>query len=163
MEHIANEIIAAEDMWYKEIDFLCDAMQSSNDIEKAIVILEAFLLSKYLHTSLHYRVDNVNDALLIIDRCKGAVSIKELQSQTNTSRKTLERAFTHYLGTTPKLYTQIIKFNTAKELIDKATYSDISDLAFDLGYYDNSHFTAEFKRFCGTTPKQYIKQLKGME
>jgi len=157
MEHMADQIIAAEDIWGREIELLCDEMQSANCLEDAIQVLETFLLNKYNSTRLHYRVDHVSNALSLIEHTQGAINIKELQSQTNTSRKTLERAFLNYVGLHPKLYSQIVRYNAAKERIDNMLFSrNLSELAYDLGYYDGSHFAAEFKRFSGATPREYI-------
>lgn len=159
MEHIADYIISAEDIWGAHFNSLCDEMQSANSIEGAIITLEHFLLKKYKQVRLHYRVEYAHHALSIIDRTNGTISINELQNLSNTSRKTLERTFLHYLGLNPKLYSQIIRFNTAKSLINNLNSIDISDLGHELDYYDHSHFSAEFKRFSNFTPREYIKNI----
>ena len=158
MEHIADQIIAADDIWGNELESLCDKMQSAPSLEQTISALEGFLINQYMQTSLHYRVDNARNAIALIDRTKGTIDVKTLQEQTNTSRKTLERAFLHYLGIHPKLYTRIVRFNAVKELMDHArTPHNITSLALDCGFYDSSHFIAEFKSFCGMTPMAYQK------
>ena len=43
MEHIADAIIAAEDIWGRELELLCDEMQSAARLEGAIQVLETFL------------------------------------------------------------------------------------------------------------------------
>lgn len=160
MEHIADGIIAAEDIWGRELEWLCDEMQSAACLEDALQVLETFLLARYTRTRLHYRVDNVRHALSLIEQSHGTVSIKDLQYQTHTSRKTLERAFLNYVGLKPKLYSEIVRYNAAKDWIDK-TFTDqrIAAFAYDSGYYDGSHFAAEFRRFSGVTPREYIHNL----
>lgn len=160
MEHMADQIIAAEDIWGGEAESLCDQMQSANGLEGAIQVLETFLLNKFNHTRLHYRVHHVGNALSLIADAHGAISIKELQHQTNTTRKTLERAFLNYVGLHPKFYAQIVRFNAAKDWMNKMSpRHNLSEMAYDLGYYDGSHFAAEFKRFCGVTPREYIQSI----
>ena len=164
MEHLADQIIAAEDIWGRAVETLCDAMQSAGSLEGAIQVLQSFLLSRYECTRLHYRVDNVNSALSLIEQSNGMISIRDLQDQTNTSRKTLERAFLHYLGLKPKFYSQIVRFNAAKAWIDRRVgQQNISGFAYDTGYYDGSHFASEFKRFSGMAPKAYIQHLFSMD
>lgn len=160
MEHIADNIIAAEDIWGRELELLCDEMQSAARLEGAIQVLETFLLKKYLNTRLHYRVDHVDSALSLISGNQGILSIKELQRQTNTTRKTLERAFLHYLGLHPKLYSQIVRYNTARQRMEDPRFGrNLTELAYELGYYDGSHFASEFKRFSGVTPRKYVRGL----
>lgn len=159
MECIADRIIAAEDIWGNELELLCDEMQSAPSLEETLAVLEKFLLQKYRSTSLHYRVSHAQNAVSLITNSNGKLHIKVLQDQTNTSRKTLERAFTHYLGVAPKLYSRIVRFNAVKEIMDTKDVSDnLTSLALDFGFYDSSHFAAEFKYFSGFTPVSYLKQ-----
>jgi AraC-like DNA-binding protein len=157
MEHLADQIIAAEDIWGNEIELLCDSMQSAVTLEQTLSVLEDFLIDKYLHTNLHYRVDSAKHAVQLINQSKGNISIKTLQEETNISRKTLERSFIHYLGIQPKLYTRIVRFNAVKELLDNTNRTNITPLALDCGFYDSSHFISEFKAFAGVTPTAYLK------
>ncbi|CAL1518736.1 helix-turn-helix domain-containing protein [Chitinophaga sp. MM2321] len=160
MEWIADQIIPAEDIWGKELELLCDEMQSAWSLEQTILVLEEFLIKKYKSTSLHYRANSVQKAIELIDQSKGAIDIKTLQVQTNTSRKTLERAFLHYLGLMPKLYSGIVRFNAVKQMMDCSPCLSVSDIAYDIGYYDNSHLSANFKRFSGLTPTEYIENIR---
>lgn len=158
MQHITDHIIPADDIWGGRLELLCDEMQSAGTIQGAVSVLENFLIDKLVHTSLHHRIESVQNAIALLSMAKGDISVRTLQEQTNTSRKTLERAFLHYLGIKPKLYAQIVRFNNAKEFIDKKPLTqNLTELAHSLGYYDSSHFTAEFKRFANTTPSSYIK------
>lgn len=159
MAYLADRIIAAEDIWGNEIELLCDAMQSANSLEKSLSVLEQFLMDKYIRVNLHYRVNNAHNAIRIIHQSKGAISVKSLQEQTNTSRKTLERAFSTYLGIHPKLYTRIVRFNAIKEWMDQHPAEEsLASMALNFEFYDSSHFISEFKHFAGTTPTNYLKQ-----
>ncbi len=40
---------------------------------------------------------------------------------------------------------------------------DWSELAYDLGYSDQSHFIRDFKANCGLTPKEYNAVYNGLE
>ncbi len=158
MEYFTDSIIPVEDIWGKELDLLCDEMQSTNSLENSFAVLENFLIHKYLHTSLHYRSENTQHALALINKSNGNIRIKTLQEQTGTSRKTLERAFLNYVGIHPKLYTRIVRFNAVKDAIDKASFTKkISAASLDYGFYDVSHFISEFKHFAGCTPQDYLK------
>jgi len=161
MEHLADQIIAAEDIWgSNKLELLCDEMQSTCSLEKAITVLEHFLIKEYRSISLHYRVDHAQMAIALIKQSKGIMHIKTLQEQTNTSRKTLERAFLHYLGLMPKFYSAIVRFNAVKQLMDHHPCLSISSIAHDMGYYDNSHLAAAFKRFSDLTPTAYLENAR---
>lgn len=160
MEQIANKIIPAEDIWGHEIEWLCDEMQSVGSIENAILVLERFLIAKFLQAKKQHRIHTIESAIGLVVAHSGTLSVKDLQHQTNTSRKTLERAFKQYLGITPKLYSAIVRYNQAKALIENTPQLSVGDVSYRMGYHDNSHFASEFKRFSNYTPSEYAKMAR---
>lgn len=161
MEHMANQIIAADDIWGNGFEFLADAIQSAPTLEDAITVLENFLIQEYLRTNVKSRLDNTRYALSLITEQKGNIPVKLLQEKTSTTRKTLERSFMHTVGIHPKLYTRIVRFNAIKEHIDHNLCSEnLTSLALGFGFYDSSHFSAEFKNFCGITPTEYLSNKR---
>lgn len=158
MENMADKIIAVDAIWGNELELLSDEMQSAPNLESTISVLESFLINKYLHTKLHYRVDSVQNALALIAHAQVNIDVKTLQEKTNITRKTLERAFRNYLGIHPKLYSRIIRFNSIKNVLDRTSMDcNLTALAMDFGFYDCSHFISEFKNFSGLTPHTYLK------
>lgn|GEM_PF-444864 len=161
MEHVADAIIGADDIWNKELEFICEEIQSARSIQGSIDVLENFLWNKSCNTRIHYRYENVDHAIMLIQRSNGTINMRELQYETNTSRKTLERAFLNFVGLTPKLYSRITRFNALKSIIDNGLVDqNLSRVAFDLGYADGSHLAAEFKCFANMTPSQYMASLQ---
>jgi AraC-like DNA-binding protein len=152
MREMADNIFPAEDIWGREIELLCDQMQSLADVEQSISVLENFLLKKYHQINLHYRSQQVEQVLELLSTSRGATRMTELQRTTNITRKTLERSFYNYLGVSPKRYAQIVRFNAAKSLIELNPKIQYAEIAYQLGYFDHSHFISEFKRFAGVTP-----------
>lgn len=160
MKHLADSFIEAGDIWGTEFEWLCDEMQSSGSTEGSITVLEKFLFAAFLKRKQAYYLKNVSNALFLMNQSFGSQPIKEIQLQTNTTRKTLERNFIQAVGLKPKLYAQIVRFNFAKSALDQPDrYRKISDVAYTLGYFNNSHLAAEFKRFSGFTPREYIKNM----
>jgi len=85
------------------------------------------------------------------------ISISKMSELMNCSISTLERTFRKLLDSSPMDFIRKIKMQYAcKALIN--TKSSIFDIAFSLGYADQSHFIREFKRALNTTPFQYRKQ-----
>ena len=46
MEHLADQIVAVEDIWGDEIELLCDSMQSAVTLQQTMAVLEDFLIDK---------------------------------------------------------------------------------------------------------------------
>lgn len=160
MVYLANKVVDVEDIWGNELKYLCEAMQEANSLETKIMVLESFLKKQLRAIKLHYRVKNVADAISLMKKNNGQITCKELQYLTNTTRKTFERAFMNFHGLKPKVYNQIIRFNAAKQQLGRISSTNLTKLNCQLGYFDQSHFIKNFKRFSGQTPTEYLKALE---
>jgi AraC-like DNA-binding protein len=85
----------------------------------------------------------------------GAMSVKELANRSFLSIRQFERKFITYSGFSPKLYSRIIRFQNATQQYGISQKS-LTDIAYECGYYDQSHFIHDFKQFSGYHPKQYF-------
>lgn len=156
MAEFIENFVDPEDIWGNEIELLWEEMQTLPTVISKVHRLEKFLYQISQRATQPRRVDTVQHALQHIVKSQGSLKMNSLQDKTYTSRKTLERSFLQVLGTTPKLYSRIIRFNWAKQLLDQSSGKDICDIAYRLGYYDNSHFAADFKIFAGVSAREYV-------
>lgn len=86
-------------------------------------------------------------------------SIKKLQSDLNLSERSFERKFEQHIGISPRLLASIGQFQSALRQITTSNFSKLSDVAYENGYADQSHFIRVFKKFTGQSPLQFSKQL----
>ena len=62
-----------------------------------------------------------------------------------------------YCGLTPKVLHRIFRFNTLLAFINQKEEIVWSDIVYETGYADQSHFIKEFQEFCGFNPSKYIQ------
>lgn len=98
-------------------------------------------------------------AINLILKSNGIISIKELRDQLSVNERTLERHFLKEIGVTPKQFAKIIQFNSSMEQMTEADYVNLTDISYDRGFADQSHFIRSFKRYAGKTPREFQKQL----
>ena len=79
-------------------------------------------------------------------------SISHLASDLNMSETNFCNSFKKIMGITPKEYITNMKLTKAKDMLKSR---NVTEVAFDLGYENISHFIALFKSKYGITPKQY--------
>lgn len=95
-----------------------------------------------------------------INLCGGDIQLNDLQQKTCYSARYLNRIIHEEFGLAPKELLRILRFQSA---IDKMTTwseeENLTEAALSSGYYDQSHFIREFRRFTNDTPKTYKKQL----
>lgn len=83
--------------------------------------------------------------------------------ELHLTRRTFMRLFEKQVGILPNQYRRIAQFNAAFQQLQSRRFSKLSDIAFQQGYADQSHFIRAFREFTGITPKEYEKLLGGAD
>jgi AraC-like DNA-binding protein len=119
-----------------------------------IKIIEQFLLSRIRDI----KADKlITEAVTLIYQSKGAIRIKELNEQLFISQSAFEKRFRKVVGTTPKKFASIIRFNAALDSLNKAR--SLTELCYENNFFDQSHFIRDFKQFTGDTPENFKRFL----
>lgn len=119
-------------------------------------VLEQCLLKHY-RTKLQVN-PFVDFAIATIVTSPNQYSIKQISAKAGYSQKHIIKLFKEGVGVTPKAFLKVIRFQKAIQQIEAQHTVDWPAIAYDCGFYDQSHFIADFKRFSGFTPSEYIKQ-----
>ena len=121
------------------------------------------IMSDYLLTLVEFASRNSDSriklATNLIINSKGLLSIKDVREQLFITERTFERHFFKEIGVTPKQFSKIIQFSTSRNQIKEDDYYNLTEISYDNGFSDQSHFIRTFKKFTGKTPKAYQKQL----
>ncbi len=103
-------------------------------------------------------VDNrITSALKLLYADAGNVSISELAKMEGISSRQLERQFTSRLGVSPKLLSRVVRFARSWSLMLGKPELSLAELALELGYSDQAHFSNEFHSFGKQSPKAFRK------
>ena len=81
------------------------------------------------------------------------LTLQDLSKAALRSKSHLLRTFKQQIGVSPLRYLLGLKVDRAKELI--LSKESLSEVAFATGFYDQSHFNRNFKRYTGLKPGQY--------
>lgn len=84
-------------------------------------------------------------------------SSKIIKSFNNTQKHLISQFKTHF-GLTPKVFHRIFRFNEILKKIQNKEQLVWSQIAYEFGYSDQSHFIKEFKEFSGFNPQEFINQ-----
>jgi len=80
----------------------------------------------------------------------------KVQKDLHITERTFQRMFETNIGIAPNLYRRICQFNAAFQQLNNRNYHKLSDIAFENGYADQSHYIRSFKEFTNLTPKDYL-------
>jgi AraC-like DNA-binding protein len=82
------------------------------------------------------------------------IGVAELAGQMNLSPHHFSMLFKHALGVPPHQFVLQERIHEAQRQL-AAGRIEISELALQLGFSDQSHFSRAFRKMTGTTPKRY--------
>jgi AraC-like DNA-binding protein len=132
---------------------LSDQLPGCRTGRQQLSFLSAFLLKQVRrqeneHQKLNYALDALQ---------QGAKLPRVLQD-LHLSERSLERLFLTYVGITPILYARICRFQASLGLLRQGKARSLTDIAYTLGYFDQSHFIRDFKLFSGASPGIYQRK-----
>jgi len=87
----------------------------------------------------------------------GVSKLEDICSRLGISSRTAERIFATYVQMPPKKYMKLLRFRNSLRKIICEHNENLTDIAYDCCYYDQSHFCEEFKSYTGTSPVSFLK------
>lgn len=93
------------------------------------------------------------EAVKIIYETKGTIRIKALIEKLYISQSPFEKRFRKLVGTSPKKFASIVRFNTVLDKLDGS--KSLSEICYENNFFDQAHFIKDFKRFTGDTPDNF--------
>lgn len=102
-------------------------------------------------------LDLVRHAGQRLETSHGTLPVGALTDATGVSSTHLATQFKAHVGVTPKRVARIYRFSRLLLSVDALGPVDWPELAHSAGYYDQAHFSREFKDFTGHTPTAYLQ------
>ncbi|MEL6628469.1 MAG: helix-turn-helix domain-containing protein [Bacteroidota bacterium] len=128
---------------------------NESDLQKRSAEIEDLLISKLKPFDRH----NLQLALEHIHAKGGVVSVRDLLIYTKCSERKMYGLFENYFGVTPKWYIRIVRIRQALKLMAFNAKLSLTEVAYQSGYNDQSHFVKEAKLMCDLLPKRLKTDL----
>lgn len=97
----------------------------------------------------------VSEALHAIIESKGLITISSLCETMELNERTLQRYFVKYVGISPKKFAKIIQFQSSLNQLSDRIHANLTEIVYESGYADQSHFIRNFKTFTGKNPSAF--------
>ena len=97
------------------------------------------------------------EAVKLIYQTKGTIRIKELNQRLFISQSPFEKRFRKLVGTTPKKFSSIVRFNTILNSLTNT--KSLTEICYENNFFDQAHFIKDFKQFTGDTPENFKRFL----
>jgi AraC-like DNA-binding protein len=134
---------------------LVERLEGVFEFEKIKEVFNHFFIEKISQSK--YSFDNrLSQAIWEISRTHGGLRFKT-DIDTGISPRQLRRLFEFHVGTSPKMFSKVVRFQYFFQLLTSSQKDQHNRLFFDAGYYDQPHFHRDFKSFSGVSPSVLLK------
>ena len=151
VNELFNLSVSLDDIFDRnKVNEVEDKLRACIADKQRIKIVEQFLLSQLKNIQ---KDKLIVEAVKLIYQSKGTIRIKELNQKLFISQSPFEKRFRRIVGTTPKKFASIIRFNTVLDKFHKT--KSLTEICYENNFFDQAHFIKDFKQFTGETPENF--------
>ncbi|MCT4620664.1 MAG: AraC family transcriptional regulator [Marinisporobacter sp.] len=103
-----------------------------------------------------YQIEKVRE--YINNNWKQDLTLEHLSKVANMSKFHFSRVFKKVIGLSPYDYFLQLKIKEVQKLLEER--SNITEIAYETGFYDQSHLNKYFNKFVGISPSEYMEYHK---
>jgi len=155
LSELNNKIEHTTLYFNKEILSIRERLMTEKNIPDKFTLIETWLLEIFDERKVPPK--EINEYVFKMQNAPFSKH-NDLFTDYTKTKKNLIAQFKKYCGLTPKSLHRIYRFNKILEIINKKKEIKWTDIVYETGYTDQSHFIKEFQEFCGFNPSEYIKK-----
>ena len=133
------------------IGMLLDQLRTTSTWEHRFAAVDQFLARGFAESKRRVPPE-LSWAWEMLDRSHGQVPIRALARVIGWSERHLINQFRVYFGVRPKATARRLRFSYAFDMLSTHPAGDLSTIAAQAGFSDQSHMTREFRTFSGVSP-----------
>jgi AraC-like DNA-binding protein len=153
VEEFNDQVIDFKDIGGKETALLHSKLLEAKSLERRIELVDIFLLQR-LSVNKFSRLGLLSSIMHDLSRDDFFENINTVASRYGISSRYLQKIFLNYSGLSPNLFSKIARFQKSLHLVAGKKLS-LTTIAYQCGYFDQSHFIKDFKFFTGSTPSGF--------
>lgn len=161
MRELFNKRVPLEGMVKGDTAWLGKMAAETDFYQRIRVFLEAYTKAEKKREKPYGKKELVLSVKQMVYESDGKIRISELEKKTGYTVRYINKVFIEEMGFSPKTFCKIIQFQRALEFLNYGAPDKMTDAAVDLGYYDQSQFIRDFKKYAGMTPKEYFRLAEG--
>ncbi|HMQ08805.1 MAG TPA: helix-turn-helix domain-containing protein [Saprospiraceae bacterium] len=160
MHELVNQAVDPQLIFKNDFNKLFYNVYNTKDsIQKIDVITNFFLSELNRGIEIDYCLQSL---IKYIQSKNGNIRIKDVIRLFNCSQRSLEMRSRQRMGLSLKELSRILRFKYFVLLHDQSPTSNLTDLCYQAGYFDQSHLIHECKKITGVNPSEYINIQRGI-
>jgi AraC-like DNA-binding protein len=106
------------------------------------------------------QVERIAAILRLAETTPGLTQVEQLAQGCGMGVRSLQQLFSEYVGVSPKWTIRRFRLHEAADRLANGDEPDLAVLAQDLGYFDQAHFSSDFRKLVGESPARYRERAR---
>jgi len=154
---LAGRIAPLESLWGEEATLtLRERLSCAPDLVRAAVLLDAAVAGR---VDANDSRDSGGRLVAEAARRLSHASVRTVANDLGVSERHLRRLFGRVVGTSPKQFERIARFERAVRSARTEPGATWTNIAAAAGYYDQAHLIGDFRQIAGRTPGDFLREL----
>ena len=146
-DHAARAVMGAA------VSALTEELGNAHSFQERVQIADRFIITR---TSRAHAAGWIELAANEIVLRHGGCRIDSLVQHTGLSIRSFQRTFQQRIGVSPKLYSRIVRFESALKAKAASPHLSWMTVAHQFGYHDQMHMVHDFKQLSGEAPTSLL-------
>jgi AraC-like DNA-binding protein len=155
---ITDKVLALADVFPWDEAAAQDAVLDTED--DAAMIAAAGALLRTVLPAPDPQVDKIAAILRAVEATPWLTQVEALAAHAHMGVRSLQALFSEYVGVSPKWVIRRFRLHEAADRLASGGDVDLAALAHGLGYFDQAHFTSDFRRLVGKSPGRYRDEAR---
>lgn len=143
---------------FTDADRLADLVFAEDSDVRRRAVVEAFLTDHLVAADPAYEL--VREIVTAMSEDRSITRVDQITERFDIPIRRLQRLFRRYVGVGPKWVLRRYRLHDGADLLARGEVSELAELSIALGYFDQAHFSREFKDQIGLTPAEYAARTQ---
>lgn len=153
LRELTNRIERMEDVLGPSSAQLRSDLEATATWSERFRLVDAFLSSRLDHAASEE--PGIAWAWRQLVTSQGVIAIQTLTDELDWSHRLLIDRFREQIGLPPKVIARQLRFQSAAQRLRTQPERSLAEIADAAGYFDQAHFSREFRKFAGITPGDF--------
>jgi AraC-like DNA-binding protein len=155
---ITDRVLALSDLFpWDEASARREVLECREDAD--MIAAAARLLAPHLPAP-DAQVERIAAILRLAETTPGLTQVEQLAEGSGMGVRSLQQLFSEYVGVSPKWTIRRFRLHEAADRLASGHEPDLSALAQELGYFDQAHFSSDFRKLVGESPARYRERAR---